>query len=208
MSNRGILVRAVAGVAAAAAVAAAIVVSAGSPAGAGATATLEVVKEVVGDAPAGSFLIEVTCDTEGVIPLTFNGPGSQSVALTPDTQDCVVEETESLGAQSIAYFCEDVVAPADPGDAGCQPVGAGGNFGQAQDADQVMRITVTNTFAGSASSPPAPEATSPPAPATAAPAPAAPPPAEEVAPAGGAAPASSPTPAPAAPVAGSPAVTG
>jgi Domain of unknown function (DUF5979) len=112
-----------------------------------ATGTLEVVKVVVGDAPDGSFEITIECDTDGTIPLTFDGAGTQSLQLAADTQDCDVDETDDLGALSVTYDCEDVVEPSDPNDQGCQPPGPGGTFFQIQDSEQVVRMTVTNTFA-------------------------------------------------------------
>jgi len=118
------------------------------PASAGngpATGTVEIVKAVVGDAPEGSFEITLDCDTDGLIPLTFDGPGTQSLQLVGDTQDCDVVETEDLGALSVTYFCEDVVPPI--GEEGCQPPGEGGDFFQVFDSQQVVRVTVTNTFA-------------------------------------------------------------
>ena len=111
------------------------------------TGTVEIVKAVVGDAPDGSFEITLDCDTDGLIPLTFDGPGMQSLQLVGDTQDCDVVETDDLGALSVTYFCEDVVPPSDPLDDGCQPPGEGGDFFQVFDAEQVVRVTVTNTFA-------------------------------------------------------------
>ena len=50
-----------------------------------------------------------------------------------------------------------MIEPADPGDHGCQPAGTSEilAFFQAQDADQVVRVTVTNTFPGSLPPPPA-----------------------------------------------------
>jgi hypothetical protein len=119
-----------------------------TPASSGGFGTLEVVKVVDGAQPPGSFVIEVRCDTAGVIPLTFDGPGTETVPLEPDTQDCEVVETDDLGALSVTYECQDVVAPVDPGDEGCQPPGPGGNFFQMFDSGQVVRVTITNTFAG------------------------------------------------------------
>lgn len=114
---------------------------------------VEIVKVVEGDAPAGSFEIELVCDTDGTITLTFDGEGSQTVPLEADTQDCEVNETEDLGALSVTYDCEDVVAPVDPLDQGCQPPGPGGNFFQVFDNGQLVRITVTNTFQSTPTSP-------------------------------------------------------
>lgn len=108
--------------------------------------TLEVVKVVEGDAPVGTFLIDVICDSNGTTTLEFDGPGTETLNLLASDQDCEVVETDDLGAVSVTYDCQDVVPPANPEDEGCQPVGPGGNFFQMQDNEQVVRVTVTNTF--------------------------------------------------------------
>jgi hypothetical protein len=118
----------------------------GTGAGTQPRGTLEVVKVVEGDAPAGTFVIEVTCDNEGTITLDFDGPGTEMLDLIADDQDCEVVETDDLGAISVTYDCQDVVPPSNPQLEGCQPVGPGGNFFQMQDSEQIVRITVTNTF--------------------------------------------------------------
>ena len=135
--------------------------------GKGEVAFLNITKVVEGDGPTGGFVIEYFCTEEFDSPegggggsggaLTFDeaGPGSpetQQIVLTGPGV-CTVEETESNGAETVAYACEftsgAVGAPSADGN-----FSAEGRVGGCLDdqsgtiafPNDELSITVTNTF--------------------------------------------------------------
>jgi hypothetical protein len=138
------------------------------PAGAGEDPfqVLNVTKVVEGSPPAGAeFVVEVECSNDQgpteSDTLTFDGSGTQVFDAGGASTECTATETESAGATTVTYSCEEVSA------AQCDAAGNAVTF--TSDVAEAT-ITVTNTFtpAPPPPPPPSPEPALPPAPVLAA----------------------------------------
>ncbi len=115
---------------------------------------LDITKVVDGDGPTGGYVIEYTCTWDGppvTEALAFDaaGPGAPETQQVdvPNFSTCTVTETESNGADSVAYSCE--FFPGSPASPPAEGQVEGCNDDQSasfQGTDDAAEITVTNTF--------------------------------------------------------------
>ena len=127
------------------------------PASAGKVSIVTINKVVTGPVPAGTtFVVELNCEGTPPAPLitsiTFNADGSPATANEVNFPDndatCTPTETETGGAASVTYACEEEFA--DPPEDACQANGPQASpitvvlDGKPHDEDPTM--TITNTF--------------------------------------------------------------
>jgi hypothetical protein len=115
-----------------------LVALAGGPAFAGEPFVLNVTKAVEGEGPAGPYDFNVTC---GLIDLDFEISDGETVSyseLLGFNDECIVTETDDLGADAVTYACEETFESTCVND---QTVAF-----DISDAGGVGSITITNTF--------------------------------------------------------------